>query len=80
MRAATEAMAKELIELYARRKQARGYAFPADDTWQSDFEQRFAYEETPDQLTCAADIKHDMEQPWPMDRCCAATWAWVRPR
>lgn len=68
VRAATEAMAKELIELYARRKQAKGYAFPADDTWQSDFEQRFAYDETPDQLTCAADIKHDMEQPWPMDR------------
>ncbi len=68
VRAATEAMAKELIELYARRKQAKGHAFPADDTWQGDFEQRFAYEETPDQLTCAADIKHDMEQPWPMDR------------
>ena len=29
---------------------------------------RFAYDETPDQLTCAADIKHDMEEPWPMDR------------
>ncbi len=68
VRAATEAMAKELIELYARRKQAKGYAFPPDDTWQSDFEQRFAYDETPDQLTCSADIKHDMEQPWPMDR------------
>ena len=61
-------MAQELIELYARRKQARGYAFPPDDTWQADFEQRFAYEETPDQLTAAADIKHDMEQNWPMDR------------
>ena len=68
VRAATEAMAKELIELYARRKQAKGYAFPPDDTWQGDFEQRFAYEETPDQLTSAADIKHDMEQSWPMDR------------
>ncbi len=68
VKAATEAMAKELIELYARRKQARGYAFPADDTWQEEFEQRFAYEETADQLTCTADIKHDMEQPWPMDR------------
>ena len=65
---ATEEMAQELIELYARRRQATGYAFPADDTWQGDFEQRFAYEETPDQLTCAADIKHDMEEPWPMDR------------
>ena len=68
VKAATEQMAKELIELYALRKQAHGYAFPADDTWQGDFEQRFAYEETPDQLTCAADIKHDMEEPWPMDR------------
>ena len=68
VKAATEAMAKELIELYARRKQAAGYAFPPDDTWQGDFEQRFPYEETPDQLTCAAEIKHDMEQPWPIDR------------
>ena len=68
VKAATEAMAKELIELYARRKQAAGYAFPPDDIWQGDFEQRFPYEETPDQLTCAAEIKHDMEQPWPMDR------------
>ena len=68
VKAATEQMAKELIELYARRKQAHGYAFPDDDTWQGDFEQRFAYEETPDQLTCAAEIKHDMEEPWPMDR------------
>ena len=47
VKAATEQMAKELIELYARRKQAHGYAFPDDDTWQGDFEQRFAYEETP---------------------------------
>ena len=68
VKAATEQMAKDLIELYARRKQAKGHAFPPDDTWQGDFEQRFAYDETPDQLTCAADIKHDMEEPWPMDR------------
>ena len=68
VRAATEQMAKELIELYARRKRAHGHAFPPDDTWQGDFEQRFAYDETPDQLSSAAEIKHDMEQPWPMDR------------
>lgn len=68
VRAATEQMAKELIELYARRKRAHGHAFPSDDTWQGDFEQRFAYDETPDQLSSAAEIKHDMEQPWPMDR------------
>ena len=40
VKAATELMAKELIELYARRKQAHGYAFPADDTWQGDFDLR----------------------------------------
>ena len=45
VRAATEQMAKELIELYARRKRAHGHAFPPDDTWQGDFEQRFAYDE-----------------------------------
>ena len=68
VRAATEQMAKELIELYARRKQAHGYAFPPDDSWQTEFEERFAYDETPDQLEAAAEIKHDMEQQWPMDR------------
>ena len=68
VRAATEQMAKELIELYARRRQAKGYAFPPDDTWQGDFEQRFPYEETPDQLTAANEIKSDMENQWPMDR------------
>ena len=68
VRAATEQMAKELIELYARRRQAKGYAFPPDDTWQGDFEQRFPYEETPDQLTAASEIKSDMENQWPMDR------------
>ena len=68
VRAATEQMAQELIELYARRKQAHGHMFPPDENWQGDFEQRFAYEETPDQLTSAAEIKKDMEQSWPMDR------------
>ena len=68
VKAATEQMAQELIQLYARRKQAKGYAFPPDDTWQSDFEQRFAYDETPDQLTAASEIKGDMENQWPMDR------------
>ena len=65
---ATEDMAKELIELYARRQQAPGYAFPPDGDWQRDFETRFAYDETDDQLTAAAEIKKDMEQPRPMDR------------
>ena len=68
VKAATAEMAKELIMLYAKRREAKGYAFPADDDWQHDFETRFAYDETPDQLSSANEIKHDMEQPWPMDR------------
>ena len=68
VRRATQEMAKELIELYARRQQAAGYAFPADGDWQRDFETRFEYDETDDQLACAAEIKKDMERPHPMDR------------
>ena len=65
---ATEEMAKDLLALYARRKTAKGFAFPSDGDWQRDFETRFEYEETDDQLTSAAEIKKDMERPWPMDR------------
>lgn len=68
VRKAAQDMAKELIELYARRQQAKGFAFPEDNEWQRDFETRFEYEETDDQLTSAAEIKRDMEQPHPMDR------------
>ena len=65
---ATEEMAQELIELYARRRQAQGYAFPPDGDWQSDFEARFEYDETDDQLNATAEIKKDMEKTYPMDR------------
>lgn len=65
---ATEEMAQELIELYARRREARGYAFPPDGDWQGDFEARFDYDETDDQLSATAEIKQDMEKSWPMDR------------
>ncbi len=68
VRAATQEMAKELIALYAKRQQAEGFAFPADGDWQRDFETRFEYDETADQLTSAAEIKRDMEKPHPMDR------------
>ncbi len=61
-------MAKELIQLYARRLSAKGYAFSEDGDWQREFEQRFEYDETDDQLRCAAEIKADMERPVPMDR------------
>ncbi|MFR1809811.1 MAG: DEAD/DEAH box helicase, partial [Pygmaiobacter massiliensis] len=65
---ATEEMAKELIELYAKRQTAPGYSFPKDGDWQRDFETRFEYDETEDQLQSASEIKRDMERPHPMDR------------
>lgn len=61
-------MAKELIALYAKRQQTKGYAFSADTDWQNDFERRFPYEETEDQIRCIAEIKTDMESSMPMDR------------
>ena len=61
-------IAKELIALYSARMKAKGYAFSKDNEWQRDFEASFEYEETPDQLTCCAEIKHDMERTAPMDR------------
>lgn len=68
VRAATQDMAKELIALYAKRRQAKGYAFPEDNDWQRDFETRFEYDETDDQLQSAQEIKKDMMRPNPMDR------------
>ena len=61
-------MAKELIELYSQRMQTKGYAFDEDTEWQRDFEQKFEYEETDDQLRCIEEIKRDMESSSPMDR------------
>ena len=67
-RKSAEDLAKRLIDLYARRKQAQGFAFPKDTDWQVRFEAMFPYDETEDQLSCLADIKHDMEHPIVMDR------------
>ena len=61
-------IAKELIALYSARMKAKGYAFTGDNEWQRDFEAAFEYEETPDQLNCIREIKHDMERTVPMDR------------
>lgn len=65
---ATKDLAKGLIQLYAQRQRQPGYAFHPDDPWQREFEDKFEYVETEDQLKCAADIKADMEKPIPMDR------------
>ena len=62
------AVAKELIELYARREKAKGYAFSKDTEWQKQFEEAFPYVETDDQLRCIDEVKKDMENEKPMDR------------
>lgn len=62
------AVAKELIELYARRDKSRGHAFSEDTEWQKEFEGKFPYVETDDQLRCIDEVKHDMENERPMDR------------
>ena len=61
-------MAKQLIELYSKRLKMPGYAFSPDIDMQNDFERRFEFDETDDQLRCIAEIKADMEKPYPMDR------------
>ncbi|WP_195282150.1 transcription-repair coupling factor [Harryflintia acetispora] len=65
---AVDEMAGELIKLYGQRMNTKGYAFPEDDDWQRDFDGRFEYEETDDQLRCIQEIKADMCRPVPMDR------------
>ena len=63
-----EEMAGQLIKLYAARQNASGHVFEADTPWQKDFEDDFAYEETPDQIRCIEEVKADMEQGKCMDR------------
>ncbi|MDR2665651.1 MAG: transcription-repair coupling factor, partial [Oscillospiraceae bacterium] len=67
-KAAAKDMAKGLIALYAERQRSRGHAFARDSVWQTEFEDRFGYQETDDQIKCVAEIKADMERPTPMDR------------
>lgn len=68
VRAAVQDMAKELTALYAKRMNTAGYAFSLDTDMQNDFERRFEFDETDDQLRCIHEIKRDMEQLHPMDR------------
>ncbi len=68
VRTAVKDIAHELIKLYSERMKAKGHAFPPDTEWQKDFESRFEYEETPDQLRCIEEIKEDMERTVPMER------------
>ena len=65
---AVRKVALDLVKLYAERQQANGFAFPSDGPWQSELEESFPYEPTPDQLKATADVKRDMEKNEPMDR------------
>ncbi len=68
VKSAVKDMAKELIELYSKRISLKGHAFSQDIDMQNDFERRFEFVETDDQLRCIHEIKKDMEKPYPMDR------------
>ena len=61
-------IAKDLIQLYAKRKAARGFAFSADTYLQQELESSFMYEDTPDQEKAVIAVKRDMEDTCPMDR------------
>jgi transcription-repair coupling factor (superfamily II helicase) len=61
-------VARDLISLYAKRKQAPGFAFSPDSFLQAELESSFIYEDTPDQAKATDDVKRDMESPHPMDR------------
>lgn len=68
VRSAVKDMAKELTALYAKREKSQGFAFYPDDEIQNDFEERFPYIETEDQLNAISEIKSDMERNRPMER------------
>lgn len=61
-------IAFNLIKLYAKRKEALGYAYPPDSFLQKELEASFLYEDTPDQFNATIDVKNDMQSPRPMDR------------
>ena len=61
-------IAKELIQLYAKRKASKGFAFSADTYLQEELESSFMYEDTPDQEKATLSVKRDMEDDCPMDR------------
>ncbi|MCQ2224177.1 MAG: transcription-repair coupling factor [Paludibacteraceae bacterium] len=61
-------IARDLIALYAKRREEKGFAYSKDSFLQSELEASFIYEDTPDQIKTTADVKRDMERDMPMDR------------
>ena len=68
VRSAVREVAQELVVLYQKRVNAKGFTYPEDTPWQHEMEQAFPFMETPDQLKAIAAVKEDMEQGVPMDR------------
>jgi transcription-repair coupling factor (superfamily II helicase) len=68
VREAVREVARDLLELYAKRQLAVGHAFGPDNAWQRELEASFPYIETEDQVRAIAEVKKDMENPRPMDR------------
>lgn len=67
-RRAVRHVARDLLEIQAKRQIGKGYRFPGDLPWQKDFESDFLFEETPDQVKAIAEVKRDMESERAMDR------------
>ncbi|WP_298197734.1 transcription-repair coupling factor [Desulfosporosinus sp.] len=67
-RSAVKEMAIDLVKLYAQREAVQGFAFSQDNVWQTEFEEKFPYVETPDQIQSIEDVKKDMMRSRPMDR------------
>lgn len=68
VKGAVEELATELIELYARRQETKGFVYSKDSLWQQEFEEMFPYDETDDQMNAIIDTKKDMESTKIMDR------------
>lgn len=65
---AVKELASEYLKMYAERLALKGYPFSKDTVWQDEFEDKFEFTPTEDQLKCSKEIKDDMEKPFPMDR------------
>ncbi|WAM32050.1 transcription-repair coupling factor [Caldicellulosiruptor naganoensis] len=68
VRKSLEVVAKDIVELYAKRQLKKGFKFSPDTIWQKEFEEKFPYTETEGQLQAIEEIKKDMESEKPMDR------------
>ena len=68
VRKAIKKLAVDLLDLYAKRSENTGYAYPLDLPWQKELEDSFVYQPTPDQLKATQEVKRDLESDRPMDR------------